>query len=94
MPKHRTPLNRATLSAFARDAMRDFSEFDPALGWDQVKHENASTQRRYGEFVMLLRLVEEFDLDMNEKAPPYPWCRTPAECTQLGRCPRKPSCGD
>jgi len=65
--KHGLPLNRVTLSAFACDVMRDFGDFDPQKGWEQVRGKDDETQRRYGEFVMLLRVVERFNLDLREE---------------------------
>lgn len=57
-------VNRQTLSTFAADVMRDFGDFDPHKGWDQVKGKDDMTQRRYGEFEMIQRIIGYFDLDL------------------------------
>ena len=33
-------------------------------------------------------------IDLERRDLPYPWCRQPEVCKDLGSCPRDPSCGD
>lgn len=67
MPSPKKPrVNRGSLSAFARDMMRGFEDFDPTNGWAQVANKDTPTKVRYGEFHMVQRLIEDFDLDMDE----------------------------
>lgn len=64
--KHTHPVNRVSLTAFACDAMRDYEDFDPQKGWQQVVNKDVVTQQRYSEFVMLLRIADHFDLDLKK----------------------------
>lgn len=66
---------------------------------ERIERELRETGRsQYGggaaPFFVILRAISDNGAQAAPPSPPYPFCRTPHECSGKGYCPKDPACNE